>query len=280
MTVKRPRRLRLAGVVKVGGSLFDLDDWPTRLLAWLSDTVRKTLSPPLEPAVGINPLASAERAVSGLPSRGWPSDSTIDGGAVQRWLLVAGGGPWIDTLRLWDARQALGDEACHAWCVQLLTITADVARQRLLSAAQASSTIAVYPKVASRADLGAFLRWRTGLGSETPGAAPAALLGVIDAGEYLEHATRRGRRRLPRDWTVSSDSLAVCLAQRTRAGTLVLAKSCPLPSPATTLAEAVQAGLVDQHFPQAAADWPNRQWLDLRAVCPVAVPFLHAATPT
>ena len=278
MTVTRPRRSRLAGVVKVGGSLFDLDDWPTRLLAWLSDTARKTLSPPIESAAGIIPRAFAERTESSLPWQGSPSDSALDGGAVQRWLLLAGGGPWIDPLRLWDAGQALGDEACHTWCTQLLTITAGVACQRLLSAARASSGIAVYPQVVSRAGLGAFHRWRTASGSEAADAAAAVVLAVMDAGAYLEHATRCGRQRLPRDWTVSSDSLAVCLARRMRAGTLVLAKSCSLSSPAMTLAAAVQAGLIDQHFPQAAADRPVMQWLDLRADCPVAVPFPNSAT--
>lgn len=249
------RRPRVTGVIKLGGSLFERDDWPVRLLVWLSAYGLGSVSPP--------------------PRRQWVERDIAQTHDSQFWLIVAGGGPWIDTLRQWDGRQSLGDEACHRWCAQLLTITADVAARRLSMAADAfpaigpDKAISVMPGLVSIADI------------ETPSQGSSihaaftrtspALLGVIDAGAYLEIASRRGRRRLPRDWTVSSDSLAAHLASRLRAKTLVLAKSCSLPSLVMTRTQAAQTGLVDSFFPQAAPSQVSVQWLNLRAQEPTAV---------
>ncbi len=250
-----PRRPRVTGVIKLGGSLFELDDWPVRLLTWLAADGRSSASPP-------------------------PRRQCVEAGMAQThdpqfWLLVAGGGPWVDTLRQWDSRQSLGDESCHRWCAQLLTITADVARRRLSTAADAfpasgpDNAISVMPWVVSVADIE-----MPSQGSSIHAAftrnSPASL-GVVDAGAYLEIASRRGRRRLPRDWTVSSDSLAAHLASRLRARRLVLAKSCPLPSLVMTRTQAAQTGLVDSFFPQAAPSQVSVQWLNLRAQEPTAV---------
>ena len=250
-----PRWPRVTGVIKLGGSLFERDDWPVRLLTWLA-------------AHGLS-------SVSLPPRRQWVEGDMTQTHDPQFWLLVAGGGPWVDTLRQWDGRQSLGDEACHRWCAQLLTITADVAARRLSMAADAfpaigpDKAISVMPGVVSVAELvtppsGSSIR--AAFNRNSP-----ALLGVIDAGAYLEIASRRGRRRLPRDWTVSSDSLAAHLASRLRAKTLVLAKSCSLPSLAMTRTQAAQTGLVDSFFPQAAPRQISVQWLNLRAQDPTAV---------
>lgn len=249
------RRPRVTGVIKVGGSLFELDDWPVRLLTWLAAHCQSSVGPP-----PCRPLAEGEIARACDPPF---------------WVLVAGGGPWIDALRQWDARQSLGDEACHSWCARLLTITADVAWRRLSAAANANpasgpeKAISLFPWVVSVAELatppsGASLRTAFAPSSR-------ALLGVIDAGAYLDIASLRGRRRLPRDWTVSSDSLAAHLASRLRASTLILAKSCPLPSLAMTPTQAAQAGLVDSFFPQAASSRVSVQWLNLRCGEPQSV---------
>jgi aspartokinase-like uncharacterized kinase len=252
--VGKPRVEKL-GVVKVGGSLFDLDDWPARLLQWLSNQ---------QTQVSLRPASGTIADAAGSNHR-----------VVEPWLLVAGGGPWIDTLRDWDARHSLGDEACHRWCVQLLTITADMACRRLLAAANASTTVAVRPHVVTLAELGGFLQ-HDGVGDgDACGADTRARvsLAVLDAGAYLDDVSQSGQRRLPRDWTVSSDSIAAHLASHLSARTLVLAKSCALPLPATTPTHAAQAGLVDRHFPWAAAGSRTIQWLDLRAASPVAIPL-------
>jgi hypothetical protein len=103
------------------------------------------------------------------------------------------------------------------------------------------------------------------------GASATVSLMVVDAGAYLEFAASGRRGRLPRDWTVSSDSLAAHLAARVRARTLVLVKSCPLPETVASAAEAASAGLVDPYFPQAAARLGSIKWLDLRAVRPTPI---------
>lgn len=290
------RRPVIAGVLKVGGSLFDLAEWPTRLLAWLATESRNAAT---------TRAATAKRR---------PSLKSVF--REQTWLLVAGGGPWIDTLRAWDARQSLGEEACHHWCVRLLSVTADVALHRLLAASkhdravrgprrsdraahdpasghglerdESMFDVKVAPRVlpfAGIADLqGSWtaavepigVHAASGVNSDSginpgSGASATVSLMVVDAGSYLEFAASGRRGRLPRDWTVSSDSLAAHLAARVRARSLVLVKSCPLPGTVASAAEAASAGLVDPYFPQAAARLGSIKWLDLRAVRPTPI---------
>jgi hypothetical protein len=278
--VTKTRPAAIDGVVKVGGSLFELDDWPSRLIAWLTARPRIVTEVRADERCGGKPIDTPRR--------------------VETWLLVAGGGPWIDTLRDWNARQALGEEACHGWCAKLLSVTADLALNRLLVAAaktkraecvaspmaveqtgrgpskarRATSwkdAVAVFPRVLPAAEIREFPRLVNA--REASGPTANVSLGVIDSGEYLERASRRGTRRLPRDWTVSSDSVAAHLARRVHARTLVLAKSCPLPQTAATAAAAASMGLVDRHFPKAAAGLVSIQWLDLRTPNPDALQF-------
>lgn len=56
-----------------------------------------------------------------------------------------------------------------------------------------------------------------------------------------------GDKRIPADWSVTSDGLAARLAERLRGATVVLVKSCQVP-PGATLAGLVQMGVVDPTF--------------------------------
>lgn len=57
---------------------------------------------------------------------------------------------------------------------------------------------------------------------------------------------------LPRDWSVSADSLALWLAMHLRAEALLLVKSVPVDPGARDVGELAAAGMVDAHFPVLA----------------------------
>lgn len=73
-----------------------------------------------------------------------------------------------------------------------------------------------------------------------------------------------GIDQLPASWNCTSDSIAAWAATQLGAQTLLLAKSVDLPDPVPSLPTAVQLGLVDACFPQAAASLPRIHWINLR----------------
>jgi hypothetical protein len=68
---------------------------------------------------------------------------------------------------------------------------------------------------------------------------------------------------LPRDWRVTSDSIAARLALAIGAHDLVLLKSTGLP-PGATKSSAAAMGLVDEYFPVAAQSLGAVRWVNLR----------------
>ena len=185
-------------VVKVGGSLLTGAAVGQRLRTWLS----------------------AKRAVE-------PST---------HFILVVGGGKWVDAIRAVDAHAPLGEERTHWICVELLDVTAGLIH-------------AMLPELAAVVEFEALERRIL-----EPG---VTLLKPQDFLARIE-PTRRGSR-LPSNWSVTSDSIAGRLAIVLAADELVLLKSAMPPS--TGSGENWLMGLsavnyVDAFFPAMQCELP------------------------
>jgi aspartokinase-like uncharacterized kinase len=152
-------------------------------------------------------------------------------------VLVAGGGTLADTIREADQRFGLGDVRSHWLCIDLL----DVSAQILAS---------LFPE---------FPLERRLAGLQSSGSQPRTV--VFSPTRFLRQEQRtRAVRRLPCDWTVTSDSIAARIADVLQASELVLLKSADPPSAAEPM-----GGYVDGHFPTAAEALPQVRMVNLVA---------------
>lgn len=152
-------------------------------------------------------------------------------------LVYPGGGPAANVIRAYDARHALGEEACHWLALRMLKVNAHVLD-------------ALLPEIPMR---------------NADHASTRMLLDPFALAEADE--ARPGR--LPHSWDVTSDSLAVRAAVIEGASKLTLLKSVALPE-SIDWNEAARRGLVDAYFPKAlsqAGDL-NVQWLNFRTWTP------------
>jgi aspartokinase-like uncharacterized kinase len=141
-------------------------------------------------------------------------------------LLVPGGGPTADVVRGFDRDHRLGEEAAHWLALRALALNAHFLAALLPGAA-----------VARLEDCPRY--WGDGV------------LPVLDAHTFAaEDEVRPGQ--LPHTWAVTSDSLAVRVADVAGARQLVLLKSVTLPAPGDW-AEAVRRGFVDPYVGEALA---------------------------
>lgn len=157
-------------------------------------------------------------------------------------LLIVGGGAAADVVRDWDRTFQLGDEAAHWLAIDSLDLSANLLSQLLpeLQLVRNRQQLEL-AQAAGRPSLlcvGCFVKWL-----ETQ---PA---------------------RLPHRWDVTSDSIAAAVAVAWNAAELVLLKSCEI-SGQSSLDELAAQGLVDPHFPAAAAGLRRITWLNLRAAAP------------
>lgn len=179
-------------------------------------------------------------------------------------LLLAGGGDWAEAIRAADRRFGLGEGASHDLCLQAMGITA-----RLLAALVPESRV-----VHSVEEVQQVWAHR----SQAP-------LLVFDpaAGWPLEEPHYPGPS-LPRQWSVTSDSIAARLAQILGGDELVLLKSASPPlgelSPENRgprenrrarLEWLSRQGYVDAWFPTAAAEIAGIRLVNLRSGEEVAV---------
>jgi aspartokinase-like uncharacterized kinase len=141
-------------------------------------------------------------------------------------VLIAGGGPFADALRLLDQTHGLGEELSHALAMRTLDFTAEALRGILKN----------LPALLA-AGIGELDHaWRT---SRTP---------ILAPGRMIELDDRDSNSPLEHSWRVTSDTIAARIAERLGAGRLVLCKSAPLEN-CSTIADARDRGLVDPAFP-------------------------------
>ncbi|MEQ8790324.1 MAG: hypothetical protein RIC55_28775 [Pirellulaceae bacterium] len=155
-------------------------------------------------------------------------------------VLLAGGGELCDVIRRHDRRYGLGEEAAHELCVRLLDVSARVLRELLPEAHFAADWRALEHCVREHV------------------ATPLVFSPVQFLAECEPHLPGR---RLPRDWTTTTDSIAARLAESLAADLVLLKSASP---PAGTLAELAAARYVDRQFPLAAASLPRVTLVNLR----------------
>jgi aspartokinase-like uncharacterized kinase len=146
-------------------------------------------------------------------------------------VIVPGGGPFADQVRIAQRRLKLSDAVAH--------------RMALLAMEQfglaLTSLNGKLRPASRRTEILDCLRRR-----QVPVWMPTAM--VV------------GRPDIPESWDVTSDSLALLLAKRLRARGLLLVKSARLPDKPTTAAALARRGIVDAAFPAmlAGARFPCR----------------------
>ncbi len=154
-------------------------------------------------------------------------------GSAPEGLLIAGGGPRVDALRRDQRRFGWTDAEAHWRAIDLMS----------LSAAEIASRLELPRIDARRPDRG---EWPEGKGWR-----------VVDATGLL-----RSVDRLPRDWSVTSDSIAAWLARRWRIGRLILFKSRTTDDPFACRDE--ETALVDRHFATLLGEGLSVEVVDLR----------------
>jgi aspartokinase-like uncharacterized kinase len=195
-------------VVKVGGSLLTWADLPEQLRAWLENE-----------------------------NKSHPTT---------HFVLIAGGGQWVETIRSIDAQHPLGDDQAHWICVALMDVTAGLVSAMLPELCVIDSWEELQRRLAE-----------PGVTLLRPGEFVATVEPTI-------HGTR-----LPADWSVTSDAIAGRLAVALGADSLALLKSAPPPADPTAgnwLARLADAGYIDRFLPNLAAELPAISCVDFRAV--------------
>lgn len=153
-------------------------------------------------------------------------------------LIVIGGGPAADLVRNWEPQFSLGTEAAH-W----LALEAVGLNESLL--------LTVWPALR-------LARSQTQWTLARKEGRPALLCSLC----FMKWIAQQFPQ-VPRDWTVTTDSIAGLASIHWRAQKLLLLKSCPLPATAS-LAELSQQEFVDGYFPQLANELPQTRWINLR----------------
>ena len=182
--------------------------------------------------------------------------NVLAGAEIRNALIVTGGGEAADLVRDWEKRFDLTDETCHNLAVQAMSLNA-----RLLASLHDSfaliSHVSEIPSGQSNANTG---------------------LQVLDAAAIVQQL-EKSAAVLPRSWDVTSDSISAWIAECLGIRSLLLLKSVSRPDRSADevvsagsdaerrnkrLQAAVQTGLVDQAFPQAAEKIDRILWCNLR----------------
>lgn len=147
-------------------------------------------------------------------------------------VLVPGGGVFADTVREAQERWCFDDGTAHA-----MAITA-MRQYGMMLAGLCSALVPAYGQAAIASALGADrpIIWLPDP-FELPAEGPDAT------------------------WDVTSDSLAVWLANQLDARNLLLVKCVTLPAGGATLSELVKKGIIDPAFPRHAGNMAQRCWV-------------------
>ncbi len=185
-----------------------------------------TESPNESPELTVVKLGGSLAA--GGPPLAWIDALAAGAGRV---VLVPGGGPFADQVRLLQSRWAFSDE------------TAD--HLALLAMEQYGRVLAdLHPQL-------------------VPADGEAAIRAALRDGRvpvWLPLPMARAGAELPRSWTVTSDSLALWLANAIGAARVVLVKSAAPPAVPRPAADLARAGLIDEAFPGLLAAGRAEAW--------------------
>lgn len=157
----------------------------------------------------------------------------------QRAIVVVGGGRTADIVRDWDRTHRIGEEPAHWLALQAMRLNEALLMQLCPDACPVRNR-------------------RQALG--VSGAGP---FGVLCADCFVRGAEATGHEPLPRNWQVTSDSIAAWSADVIGASELVLLKSTEL-ADNLSLVQATADGLVDELFPRFAKKLPHLGWVNCR----------------
>ncbi len=153
-------------------------------------------------------------------------------------VLIAGGGEFTDILAKAQTLHSWSEEETHWLCIKTLNATAALLKTLLPEARLTDQPL----ELANSTEPSLWIL------------APEQLLKSENTCETI--------RQLPRDWTVTTDSIAAAVAAELQATELVLLKSTTCQP--QTLHSLAQKNLVDSYFPTAIALIPKIGWINLR----------------
>ena len=159
-----------------------------------------------------------------------------------RFLLVPGGGHHADAVRAAQQEDGFDDDTAHL---------------QALAAMDASAS-----------DCAALLRGTARVITRLQDAPATLAAGVTPV--WAPHDDLAGDHTLPRNWYLTSDSIAAVAARRLGLAGVALLKSCAVPEGASAEALVV-AGIVDAEWPRQSAGLQTMvlgpsQWIDLAGV--------------
>jgi aspartokinase-like uncharacterized kinase len=158
--------------------------------------------------------------------------SWLDVLADENVIIVPGGGPFADQVRVAQQRWSFGDEAAHAMA--------------LLAMGQCALMLSgMCPKLGVASDM-------------------KALTVVIESGRsviWLPDLSLVNDSNIPASWDVTSDSLSAWLAGRLNAANLLLVKSAAVRSDGTSYSDLALQGVVDAAFERFSACAAFATWL-------------------
>ena len=158
-------------------------------------------------------------------------------------VLIVGGGKLVDTVREIDRCIPLGNETAHWICIELLDVTSRLLAARL-------------PEMELVDDF-AILESRL----RSPG------ITLFRPSQFMKQIEpHRAGKRLARDWSVTSDSIAGRLAVVLAADELVLLKSAGPPSQRGTVAPLrwlASVGYVDSFLSTLAPELPDLRFMEI-----------------
>lgn len=153
-------------------------------------------------------------------------------------VLIAGGGAFTDVIAKAQTHHDLSDEETHWLCIKALGVTASLLKAFLPEAKLTNQPL----ELADSAE-------------------PS--LWILDSEQLLKSETASEVvRQLPRDWTVTTDSIAAAVAVELQVTELMLLKSKSCPQ--KTLPSLALEKFVDSYFPTATAPIPKIGWINLR----------------
>ncbi|MCA9184920.1 MAG: hypothetical protein R3E01_26150 [Pirellulaceae bacterium] len=174
--------------------------------------------------------------------RGWLADQLAHRSG--RWVLVAGGGPWVDLVRQAHEQLGLSEDASHWLAIRAMTVTA-----RVLAASVPGGRLMETVESPER-------WWGDNVGDTAAGQ-----FTILDCEGYLQHFDQTfPDGPLPCNWRVTSDSIAARITRVLRADELILLKSASADTDDWDVLAG--CGYVDEYFPREAAAIPS-----VRVVC-------------
>lgn len=146
-------------------------------------------------------------------------------------IIVPGGGPFADAVRLAQKRLKFSDAVAH----HMALLAMEQYGCAIAGIAPSMRTVETLPSI-------------------------RACLQRGQAAVWLPTRMALGRPDIAESWEVTSDSLALWLAQRLKARGLLLVKSARLPQGARSAVELSQRGIIDAAFPGMLAAHPCPSW--------------------